>query len=294
MKSSTPLHALYLVPCHCLATASYTLWTWSLSTDGSASAIGTPPSSSVASFVSPTAAAVRRLSGHAGHERTFSFFSNTVPSCAVTVALAAFALAFAAALAAFFASFFAAFLLNTTASPSAARASTSSAIAFAITLPVRFAAGVRGKGPHRPTAPIGPTSPNPRRIPPALASAAAAAARLTSRNSRLHRSDLATRASIASPSSPRRLNVREMRVSVTGGTACSYKSAASPSTTTADPTGSDSACSSLRRSLTILSSPGQTIPRPSTMDCSEQSETVTNGRSKAGLSMCGGIHWPGP
>ena len=161
MKSSTPLHALYLVPCHCLATASYTLWTWSLSTDGSASAIGTPPSSSVASFVSPTAAAVRRLSGHAGHERTFSFFSNTVPSCAVTVALAAFAFAFAAALAAFFASFFAAFLLNTTASPSA-RASTSSVIAFAITLPVRFAAGVCGKGPHRPTAPTGPTSPNPR------------------------------------------------------------------------------------------------------------------------------------
>ena len=110
---------------------------------------------------------------------------------------------------------------------------------------------------------------------------------------------ISTCASIASFSltaSMRRLNVNEIRSSLTGKIACSYTSAASPSTLTADLARSNTLSSSpsYRVSMSGLSSSGHIIPLPIVIHWSLNIETVTNGRANAGLSICGGIHCPRP
>mmetsp|Transcript_13764 Transcript_13764/g.57855 ORF Transcript_13764/g.57855 Transcript_13764/m.57855 type:complete len:274 (+) Transcript_13764:920-1741(+) len=105
---------------------------------------------------------------------------------------------------------------------------------FAATAPSRArrlasaAATSSGRGPTLPTAPFGPTRPNPVRT---------CTSRILHRSARycaLMASARATLFFVASAfSSPSARNVSETRGSATGGIACSYSSAAAPRNTTA-------------------------------------------------------------
>lgn len=82
-------------------------------------------------------------------------------------------------------------------------------------------------------------------------------------------------------------NVMETRSELTDGTQCFATFAPLPSSTRTEPTGSG-------HENGAVNSPSDTISMfaPKRMDCSESSESVTNGRAKSRWSMCGGMQSP--
>ena len=84
-----------------------------------------------------------------------------------------------------------------------------------------------------------------------------------------------------------RRKVMEMRSSLTPGTQCLQTSAPAPSSTSTEPTGS-----AIEKGASNSPSERILMLGPKRMLCSETRESVTKGREKSWLSMCGGMQSP--